>query len=156
MARSPAASLTGSGRSNSALTKLKTAVLAPMPIASVSTTTALKPGSFNSWRKAILRSFITQRLHRIDLGCAPCWWAGSQQRDDEEENGNTDEGDRVHRVHVVELSRNESRQSKAAREAGGQAPQRQQGRATEHHRDYPNAVRAQRHSHADLVPALAH
>src|SRR6266446_1227338 len=34
------------------------AVFAPMPSASVSTATAVKPGFFSSWRKANLRSFI--------------------------------------------------------------------------------------------------
>src|SRR6266498_1455333 len=37
---------------------LKIAVLNPMPSASVSTATAVKPGFFNNWRKANLRSFI--------------------------------------------------------------------------------------------------
>src|SRR5205823_9365474 len=46
---------------------LKIAVQAPMPSASVSTATAVKPGFFSSWRTANLRSFITQSLHRIDL-----------------------------------------------------------------------------------------
>src|SRR5882762_11859854 len=36
------------------------AVLAPMPSASVSTATAVKPGFFSNWRKANLRSFINQ------------------------------------------------------------------------------------------------
>jgi hypothetical protein len=40
------------------LTTLKMAVFAPMPSASVSTATAVKPGFFNSWRKANLRSFM--------------------------------------------------------------------------------------------------
>ncbi len=39
-----------------------------MPSASVSTATVVNPGFFNNWRKANLRSFVTQRLHRIDLG----------------------------------------------------------------------------------------
>src|SRR5439155_25845787 len=51
---------TAIGRSNTALTKIKIAVFAPMPSASVSTATAVKPGFFSSWRKANLRSFITQ------------------------------------------------------------------------------------------------
>lgn len=48
----------GSGLSNTASTMLNTAVVAPMPRASVSTATAVKPGFFNNWRKANLRSFI--------------------------------------------------------------------------------------------------
>src|SRR6266446_5595739 len=42
------------------------AVFAPMPRASVSTATAVKPGFFSNWRAANFRSFITQCLHRID------------------------------------------------------------------------------------------
>src|SRR6266571_8224551 len=49
---------------------LKIAALPPMPNARVSTATAVKPGVFSSWRKANLRSFIAQRLHRIDPGRA--------------------------------------------------------------------------------------
>src|SRR6266581_4408588 len=41
-----------------ALTKLKIAVFAPMPSASVSTATVVKPGFFSNWRKANLGSFI--------------------------------------------------------------------------------------------------
>src|SRR2546426_485673 len=67
-------SLNGNGRRRMALTTLKIAVFAPMPSASVSTATAVKPGLFSSWRKANLRSFITQRLHWIDL----CRVAGGQ------------------------------------------------------------------------------
>src|SRR2546426_3154684 len=48
----------GRGRMSRALTTLKIAVLAPMPSASVSTATAVKPGFFNNWRKANLRSFM--------------------------------------------------------------------------------------------------
>src|SRR5437016_7101525 len=57
----------GSALSNTALTTLKIAVFAPMPRASVSTATAVKPGFFSNWRTANLRSFITQRHHRIDF-----------------------------------------------------------------------------------------
>src|SRR6266404_3657207 len=41
-----------------ALTKLKIAVFAPIPSASVSTATAVKPGFFNSWRKPNFKSFM--------------------------------------------------------------------------------------------------
>src|SRR5262245_300941 len=37
---------------------LKMAVAAPMPSASVSTATAVKPGCLSNWRKATLRSFM--------------------------------------------------------------------------------------------------
>src|SRR5438552_11356654 len=41
-----------------ALTKLKMAVFAPMPIANVIMATAVKPGFFSNWRMADLRSFM--------------------------------------------------------------------------------------------------
>src|SRR5439155_22741647 len=56
----------GSGRKNTPLTRVTTARLTPMPSASVSTATAVKPGFLSNWRKANLRSFMAQRLHRID------------------------------------------------------------------------------------------
>ncbi len=43
---------TGSGRSKTALIRLKTAVLPPMPIASVSTAATAKPGVLASARTA--------------------------------------------------------------------------------------------------------
>src|SRR5216117_589624 len=91
----------GSGLSRTPWMMLNIAVFAPMPSASVSTATAVKPGFFSSWRKANLKSFmvtiydlvrcpssiafhsavrtphsalesfIAQRLYRIDLGGAP-------------------------------------------------------------------------------------
>src|SRR5467141_2330642 len=59
----------GNGRNKTPFTTLKMAVFAPMPSASVSTATAVKPGFFSNWRKANLRSFMAQRLHRIDSRC---------------------------------------------------------------------------------------
>src|SRR5439155_27157227 len=50
----------GRGLMRTALIRLKIAVFAPIPSASVSTATAVKPGFFSSWRKANLRSFIRQ------------------------------------------------------------------------------------------------
>ncbi len=38
---------------------LKMAVFAPIPSARVSTATAVKPGAFNSWRRAKRRSVIS-------------------------------------------------------------------------------------------------
>src|SRR6266513_1374509 len=52
--------LKGNGRSSTALTTLKMAVFAPMPSASVSTATALKPGFFSNWRMANFESFMVR------------------------------------------------------------------------------------------------
>src|SRR5204863_6459363 len=59
-------SATGNMRSISAFITLKIAVLAPIPRARVRMAMQLMTGFFSSWRKANLRSFITQCLHRID------------------------------------------------------------------------------------------
>src|SRR6188474_104755 len=45
------------------------AVLAPIPRASVSTATAVKPGFFNNWRRANLRS-LTSEVARMRCGPA--------------------------------------------------------------------------------------
>src|SRR5882724_10582116 len=60
--------------------RLHTAAVAPMPSASVSTATAVKPGFFTNWRMANLRSFIAQCLHRIDLRRAAGGDVTGQQR----------------------------------------------------------------------------
>src|SRR5215472_6082505 len=62
------------GCSNNPFTTLKMAVFAPMPRASVSTATTVKPGALASMRNAYLKScrsvlisssFVAQRDHRI-------------------------------------------------------------------------------------------
>src|SRR5437870_1844061 len=60
----------GSGRSRTALTMLKMAVLAPIPSASVMTATAENAGFLINCRKASRRLLITQRDHWIDAGGA--------------------------------------------------------------------------------------
>src|SRR5207247_3605914 len=87
---------------------LKTATLAPMPSASVSTATAVKPGFFSSWRKADLRSFITQCLHRIDTRRASRRDQTSQTGDDDQKQRETAESRRVDRFHAIEQTRHEA------------------------------------------------
>ena len=57
-------SLNGGVRSTTALITLNIAVLAPMPSASVSTATALKPGFFSNWRRANFKSFINNAAQK--------------------------------------------------------------------------------------------
>src|SRR6266576_569377 len=94
--------LNGRGRRRMVLTKLKMAVFAPMPSASVSTATAVKPGFFSSWRKANLRSFITQCLHRIDTRSASRRQPGSEQRHQQEQQRHASERQRIGGFDVVE------------------------------------------------------
>src|SRR5438445_13877256 len=53
-----AGSATGREERRTACTKVKIAVLAPMPSATVRTTVAVNPGNFTNWRRANLRSCI--------------------------------------------------------------------------------------------------
>src|SRR5947207_8502202 len=101
--------MNGSGRRRMVLTKLKMAVFAPMPSASVSTATAVKPGFFSNWRKANFKSFITQRLHRIDFGCAAPGQPAREQSDAKQNERGRHERERVVRFHIVEQARDELR-----------------------------------------------
>src|SRR5256885_3808229 len=65
--------------------RLKMAVFAAMPSASVSTATAVKPGFFSSWRMANLTSFMTQSLHWMDFGRAARRKIACRQRNSVEE-----------------------------------------------------------------------
>src|SRR2546427_7916550 len=85
----------GNGRRSTAFMTLKIAVFAPIPSASVSTATAVKPGFFSSWRKANLRSFITQCLHRIDTRSASRRQPRSEQRHQQEQQRHASERQRI-------------------------------------------------------------
>src|SRR5881227_1422950 len=85
-----------------ALRSWKMAVFAPMPSARVSTATAVKPGFFSSWRKANLRSFITQSLHRIDLCSASSGNPRREQPCEDENPGSGKKYNRIGRIHFKE------------------------------------------------------
>src|SRR5216110_2398466 len=95
--------LKGSGRSRTPLMTLKIAVFAPMPSASVSTATAVKPGFFSSWRKANLRSFITQSLYRINFRRAAGGQIAGQECDHDERQPNSDERYRIVGLDLIQL-----------------------------------------------------
>src|SRR6266545_6753241 len=84
--------LIGSVFSKTASSKLKMAVFAPIPSASVSTATAVKPGFLSNWRKANLRSFIAQCFHRI-YSCRPaCRQPAGQQGYGRKQERDSNEG----------------------------------------------------------------
>src|SRR5262245_29788936 len=113
-----------------ALTKLNIAVFAPMPSASVSTATAVKPGFLSNWRNSNFRSvigplsvvshqssviryqsrishrvsFTPERLNRIDPGCAPGRQPASQGGDADQEDGDTKKCQWVSCAHPKELA----------------------------------------------------
>src|ERR1043166_341009 len=92
--------------------------------------TAVMPGFFSNWRKTNLKSFITQRLHRIGARGATCGKPAGEQRDDAEQNRNRDKRSRIGRADVKE-------------QASHQTSERQRGDQT---RD---------HSHGDEYHSLA-
>src|SRR6266446_9914226 len=96
--------------------RLKMAVFAPMPSASVSTATALKPGFFTSWRMANFRSLITQCLHRIDFGGAPRRQvAGGESHSPQKQTDQT-ERQRVGRSNSEKQARQETSEGHRARQ----------------------------------------
>src|SRR2546427_7802329 len=97
-------SLNGNGRSSTALTTLKMAVFAPMPSASVSTATAVKPGFFSNCRMANFRSFITQCLHRIDSRRAPGGQPTGKQSYQEDQQYQAANGGRISGPNSVKLA----------------------------------------------------
>src|SRR5437879_3825249 len=78
------------------------AVLAPMPSASVSTATVVKPGFFSSWRKANLRSFMPQCLHRINSRCTACRKIAGGKSDQSHYCRDHQERRRIHRADFIE------------------------------------------------------
>src|SRR5882762_3151540 len=101
--------------------RLNTEAGAPMPSASVSTATAVKPGFFSNWRKANLRSFITQCLHGINFRRAARGQPASQQGGGDQQRDDARKRQRVRRRDAVKLARDETRCHKAPGESGNTA-----------------------------------
>src|SRR5438094_697284 len=133
---------------------VKIAVFAPMPSASVSTATAVKPGFFSNWRKANLRSFITQCLHRIDFCGAARREETSKQRsgDEQDWDGCKSEGiswgDPEQQAAQNPCQRDRTDQSKHDSRRG------ESETAPQHQGQDRFALRAQRHADTDLTRAL--
>src|SRR5436190_2040850 len=126
------------------------AVFAPMPSASVSTATAVKPGRLCSWRRANLRSFITQSLHRIDLCSASSGNPRREQPCEDENPGSGEKYNRIRRIHFKEhlLQRLSDgvRKKESPRQAESDEPQR----VLEHEPNYVAPQRAEGDSQSDL------
>src|SRR6266446_1217016 len=101
--------------------RLKTTVTVAMPRPIVSKVTPVKPGFFSSWRKANFRSFIPQRLHRIDLRRAPRRQPAGKQSSGDQKHDDACECQRVRRRDAVELARDETRCRQAADQSGNTA-----------------------------------
>src|SRR5437773_578136 len=143
--------LKGSGRSSTALTKLKMAVFAPMPSASVSTATAVKPGFFSNWRKANFRSFITQRLHRIDLRRAPGRQPAGQQCHGSQEQRDEREGERVPHTDSKEQGAHHSGERKCPNHAHSNTDASQFHALPQDHQNNFVSLRPHCQAYADLA-----
>src|SRR3989442_5911238 len=95
MVTSRSGSLNGRGRNNTLPTTLKIAVFAPIPSASVSTVTTVKPGFLSNWRKANLRSLITQGFHWINFCGSPHPEPRRQQRRSRQHGRNGEQNNHV-------------------------------------------------------------
>src|SRR5437879_3690193 len=104
----------GNDRSTTPLTTLKMAVVAPMPSASVSTATAVKPGFFTNCRTANLRSFISQRLHRIDFCCSTGGDVAREQGYGSKNDRHGAESERVSRLDVEKDASENTSESKGS------------------------------------------
>src|SRR5215469_1202996 len=130
------------------------AVFAPMPSASVSTDTAVKPGFFTSWRIANLRSFMTQRLHGIDLRGSARGQPAGAQGDHRLRSYNNCERQQVGRTNSVKERANEPRQGKRPGEADHDTCTREGHPLVEDHFQHIALLGSERDSNANLARAL--
>src|SRR5262245_19535068 len=124
MTREPALVRPGNGRRKTEFSSITTVALTPTPSASVSTATAVKPGFFSSWRKANLRSVMTQCLNRIDLRRAARGDPTSQGGDADQQHRNSAKRQRIGCTHTEELAADERRQCERGHQADGNSDQR--------------------------------
>src|SRR6266404_4030382 len=141
----------GSGRKNTPLTRVTTARLTPMPRASVSTETTVKPGFFSNWRKANLRSFITQRLHRIDFRRTSGRQPPSEQRNEQENQGDADERHWVGRFDLEKQCPQKASRAQRNRDAKPNAKSRKLQSLPQQQAENIPELRSQRHAHTDFM-----
>src|SRR5437773_963832 len=149
----------GSGRSRTALTMLKMAVLAPMPSASVRTATKVNPGDLRSWRRANFRSFIlfgAQCLNGVDkCGAARRDQTRHQCGDGQYNGGGTEQKWIVWR-NLIKLSSDQPTERECRCDSDDQADNhRSHSLIDDQAKDVPG-LRAERHPHPDLARPLFH
>src|SRR5436190_20562724 len=146
--------LTGaSGRRKTEFQTLNMAVFAPMPRASVSTATAVNPGFFSSWRKANLRSFITQCLHWIDTRRTSRGDVAREKRNSTQESGNARKSDGIKSAKPEEQSGEEPGRRCRSGESYHH-PQRHRPHAlTQNQSQDVSSPSSQSHADTDLVRA---
>src|SRR3989442_5897428 len=132
------------------------AVSAPMPRSSLSPATAVKPGFFSNWRKANLRSFITECLHWSDLRCAPGRQETREQGDREEYERYGGERQRIGGSDAVEQVLNNARERQRRHKPDRHASDGQLQPLAKHECEDVSLVRTKSHADADFAPSMGH
>src|SRR5712691_9949670 len=151
-------------------TRLNIAVVAPIPSASVITTTAANPGLLRNWRKEkrmswvnpfmnnpliSVSSLISQCHHRIDLCRAPRWDVAGKQRCPNEEQRHAAESQRICRRHAKEQRLHGACQCQRTAKPNADTNEDRAQSLAQDHLQNVTIARAQCHTHANIVRAAA-
>src|SRR6476620_3062181 len=151
-------SANGSGRNSTAYTTLKTAVVAPMQSASVSTTASARVGLRRSERKANRRSFIAsplaERRHGVGARRPARRHIARCRGDGGEEQGHGRIGAQVRGGHTVEERPEHPAARRGGREPDGQPDQHGGEPLTHHHPEHVLGTGAERYPDAELARPL--
>src|SRR5262245_5988355 len=132
------------------------AVLAPMPRASVSTVTAVKPGFFSNIRKAKRRSaslLITQRFHRMNARGPSGGRTAGNQRHRRDEGGDEKKGQWIVGADPEEQSAQETGCGQRRHDPQSNAEDGDVESLAQHQPEDLISLRAQRHANSKFVPA---
>src|SRR5690348_4224711 len=136
----------GNGRRRTPLIRLKMAVFAPMPSASVTMATKVKPGVLRSWRKANFKSFmsfVSQRNHRIDSHRATRRKPGGDQGRATEKDCNDGVNRKVGWADTIEQARHQTRDGKSSQEPGEQTDSNNRKALPKNHRQHVDLLSAE-------------
>src|ERR1043166_1880969 len=116
--------------------------------------TAVMPGFFSNWRKANLKSFITQCLHRIDFSRSAGGQQAGQQRDSKQEHRNGGKRQWISGAHAVKETSHNTGQGERTGQTSDQACEGEPYALPHDEFHHVRCLCAQRHAHADLMRAF--
>src|SRR5215469_6683139 len=169
----------GRGFSKIAFTALKTAVLAPIPSASVRSATIVNPGAFRSTRTAcrtscaivftsisrlkgrerqsrIANSFVPQRHHGVDAHSAPRRNVCRKSSRDPHEANNRCEDREICCAHAVQQAAHEPRGRKCCNHSHSSAEPRKPQSLSDHEAEHIFPLRSQSEPDSYFAETLAH
>src|SRR5438128_10546782 len=127
-----------------------------MPSARVSTATAVKPGFLSSWRKANLRSLITQSLHRIDSRRPSRRHPAGEQGHARKRQRDYGEGERIGGLDLEEQRLQHSRKGQRCHQTDTDTQQRKPHTCTNQQTKHVTSLRTQSHAHTYFASSLAY